>query len=66
VQIIVNGRPEQLPENATIEHLLATMGLTGRRVAVEYNGSIVPRFAYADTHLADGDCVEVVHAIGGG
>jgi sulfur carrier protein len=42
------------------------MGLAGKRVAVECNGSIVPRSAHATHTLADGDQLEVVVAVGGG
>ena len=35
-------------------------------LAVELNLEIVPRSLHATTHLAEGDRVEVVHAIGGG
>ena len=46
--------------------LLARLDLTGRRVAVELNLDIVPRSQHDSTRLAEGDRVEVVHAIGGG
>ena len=36
------------------------------RVAVELNGSIVPKSHYADTIFKDGDSVEVVCFVGGG
>jgi thiamine biosynthesis protein ThiS len=35
-------------------------------VAVERNEEIVPRSAYAEIWLAGGDCLEIVHFIGGG
>ena len=38
----------------------------GRRVAVEVNGEIVPRGRHNGHTLADGDRVEIVHALGGG
>src|SRR5690606_10077704 len=41
-------------------------GLAGRRVAVEVNGTIVPRGQHEAHALADGDQVEIVHALGGG
>ena len=48
------------------DDLVATLGLTGRRIAIEVNEAIVPRSQHTATRLADGDRVEVVHAIGGG
>jgi len=42
------------------------MSLTGKRIALERNGEIVPRSSYAAVHLADGDRLEIVVAVGGG
>ncbi|MBP7367169.1 MAG: sulfur carrier protein ThiS, partial [Pseudoxanthomonas sp.] len=50
----------------TLASLLEAEGLAGRRVAVEVNGMIVPRGQHASQRLADGDRVEIVHALGGG
>jgi sulfur carrier protein len=66
MQVSVNGEPRRLPDDATVAELLAALGRGGRRVAVERNGEIVPRGRHADTRLADGDCIEVVVAVGGG
>jgi thiamine biosynthesis protein ThiS len=46
--------------------LLLTLGLEGRKVAVERNEAIVPRSRYTETMLASGDSLEIVHFIGGG
>ena len=46
--------------------LLAELGLDARKVAVERNEAIVPRSAYGQTALAEGDQLEIVHFIGGG
>jgi sulfur carrier protein len=51
---------------SSLAELLAIAGYAGRRVAIEHNGAIVPRSRHAETRLADGDRVEIVHAIGGG
>jgi len=49
-----------------VEHLLETLALSGKRVAVEKNGEIVPRSRYPSTRLSDGDALEIVVAVGGG
>ncbi len=49
-----------------MQTLVATLGLEGKRIAVERNGEIVPRSRYGATALAPGDTVEVVGAVGGG
>lgn len=66
MHIQLNGEPYTLDPDLTAADLIAQLGLTGRRVAVEINEEIVPRSQLATTHLAEDDQVEVVHAIGGG
>lgn len=66
MDIRLNGAPLALPAPCTIADLLAAQGLAERRVAVEVNGEIVPRGRHGERTLADGDAVEIVHALGGG
>ncbi len=66
MQIQLNGEMTALDGDVTIHDLIESLGLAGRRIAVEVNEEIVPRSLHADTRLADGDSVEIVHAIGGG
>ncbi|MFN3842478.1 MAG: sulfur carrier protein ThiS [Rehaibacterium terrae] len=66
MQIVLNGQAREWPAAPTIAELLASEGLAERRVAVEVNREIVPRSRHAEYRLADGDRVEIVHAIGGG
>jgi thiazole synthase len=46
--------------------LLESLGLDGRKVAVERNLEIVPKSAYGEVALSEGDKLEIVHFIGGG
>lgn len=66
LHIRLNGDALTLPAPATLAALLDAQGLAGRRVAVEVNGEIVPRGRHPEHPLADGDVVEIVHALGGG
>jgi len=66
MHIQLNGASFELPDGQTVADLLVRLDLVGRRVAVELNLDIVPRSQHASTSLAEGDQVEVVHAIGGG
>lgn len=66
MHVTVNGEEEHLPEGLTVAELVERAGLSGQRVALEVNREIVPRSAYAETRLAEGDRVEIVRAIGGG
>ena len=64
--VTLNGEAKQVRPPATVVHLLAEIGLDTRKVAVERNEAIVPRARYAETWLAEGDALEIVHFIGGG
>lgn len=66
MDIRLNGEPLALSAPCTLTGLLIAQGLTERRVAVEVNGEIVPRSRHAGHLLAEGDRVEIVHALGGG
>lgn len=66
MRVKVNGDQRELRDGATVQELLAALGLEGARVAVERNRDIVPRARHAETALAEGDDVEVVHFVGGG
>jgi sulfur carrier protein len=66
IRVLLNGEPRHLDRGASIAALLDAEGLAARRVAVEVNGEIVPRGRHAERALADGDRIEIVHALGGG
>ena len=65
MNLTVNGNTLTLDGN-TITDLVAQLGLTGRRLAVEVNREIIPKSQHGDVALNEGDVVEIVHAIGGG
>jgi sulfur carrier protein len=46
--------------------LIDLLGYTGKRIAIERNGEIVPKSQHATTQLATGDQLEIVVAVGGG
>ncbi|MGH9158071.1 MAG: sulfur carrier protein ThiS [Acidimicrobiales bacterium] len=56
----------EVPDGATVASLLDKMGLSGRWVLVEHNGTAVPRAEQTSTRLADGDRLELVRAVAGG
>jgi len=66
MQIQLNGEVRDLASELTVAQLIEELGLAGRRIAVERNEVIVPKSEHAATRLADGDRLEIVHAIGGG
>ncbi|MFN3586562.1 MAG: sulfur carrier protein ThiS [Moraxellaceae bacterium] len=65
MQLLINGEPRKVAAG-TLAELVAELGLTGRRIAIEHNGEIAPRSAHATTPVQAGDRIEIVHAIGGG
>lgn len=66
IPLTVNGDSMELAAGATVADLIAQMAISGRRIAVELNGEIVPKADHAGTQLQANDQVEVVQAIGGG
>jgi sulfur carrier protein len=65
-EIVVNGRPMPIPGGGCISDLVEALGHTGRRIAVELNGDIVPRGLHDEVALNAGDRIEIVVAVGGG
>ena len=63
--ITINGE-EKNCAGMTVAQYLETTTYDPRRIAVEKNGEIVSKAAYAATILQDGDAVEVVSFVGGG
>jgi thiamine biosynthesis protein ThiS len=66
IAVLVNGRRVELAEPTPLLAYLETLGVSPRAVAVEHNGVIIERSAYADAKLDDGDVVEIVRMVGGG
>ncbi|MEO8104365.1 MAG: sulfur carrier protein ThiS [Betaproteobacteria bacterium] len=62
----INGKPRNVPPGSSVENLIATLQLEGKRFAIELNGEIVPKSRHAATTFNDGDKLEVVIAVGGG
>jgi sulfur carrier protein len=66
IRVTVNGKAQSFEPPLEIAALLARLDLSGKKIAVERNGEIVPRSAHARTLVADGDQLEIVVAVGGG
>jgi thiamine biosynthesis protein ThiS len=66
ISVVANGKATDLPSNSTVADLLAGKGLHEKLVAVELNGTILPRQAFGTTVLAPEDRLEIVHFVGGG
>ncbi len=66
MQIYLNGEARSVQTGANLAALVEDLGLAGKRIAVEVNREIVLHGTYREVELAEGDRVEIVHAIGGG
>ena len=67
MQIWINGKQNDFESDSMkIADLVSILNLTGKRIAIEQNGEIVPRSLYAQTQLNNGDKLEIVGAVGGG
>lgn len=66
VEVIINGKPHQLPRQMNLVDLLDYLGVRRDGVAVALNGEVVLREEWDQTLVRAGDRVEVVHMVGGG
>ena len=66
MQIVVNGRPSDVPAGLDLPGLIESLGLRVGSVVVEHNGSALLRSELSGVALAEGDRVELVRAVAGG
>ena len=66
MRVTLNGEAKELADGITVGDLIVGLELTKRRLAVEINRELVPRDAFAERMLNEGDVIEIVHFIGGG
>jgi thiamine biosynthesis protein ThiS len=66
ITLRINGKEVQLEGPAPLIAYLEKLGVSPRAVAVERNGVIIERDAYATTTIEEGDTVEIVRMVGGG
>ena len=65
-KIQLNGKKGTIKSKATIYELLKKFKLNNKKVAIEYNGIIIPKTNYKKKYLKNNDKLEVVQFIGGG
>ena len=66
IALQINGKPVELQQPTPLLDYLDELGVNPGAVAVEHNGEIIERAAYASVVLRDGDQVEIVRMVGGG
>ena len=67
MKLVVNGTERELADGTTVAELVASEGAaSGRGVAVAVDAEVIPRSAWQDERLAEGQRVELLAAIQGG
>ena len=64
--IKLNHRKHAWHEGATVRTLMAENNFDHSHIIVVVNGAIIEEDAWADTAIAPGDKVEMIHFFGGG
>ena len=65
-KIQLNGKKIAVKPNFSVLDLIKKFKLERKRIAVEYNGTIIQRHRYNKKILKNNDRIEIVHFIGGG
>ncbi len=65
-KIQLNGKKVSIKTNLTIYDLLKKYKLIHKKVAIEYNGTIISKINYKKKLIKNNDKLEIVHFIGGG
>lgn len=66
MKVQINGEQRELATGLTLAALLEQLGMKPDRVALELNREIVRRETWVQTHLKEGDRLEIVQFVGGG
>jgi sulfur carrier protein len=66
VTVSVNGSPQDVPSDLTLDRLVATLTTAPSGVAAAVNEAVVPRSRWSRQQLAEGDRIEVLTAVQGG
>ncbi len=65
-KIQLNGKKITIKSKSTIMDLLIEYNLENKKIAIEHNGTIIPKLKYKKKYLKNNDRLEIVHFIGGG
>ena len=66
ISIMINGKPDNVPEGTSLLTLLDNLDIDTGRVAVEHNMEIVNKNDFNDTVLKENDTLEIITFVGGG
>ena len=65
-KIQLNGKKISILTNISVRDLIKKYKLKEKKIAIEVNGTILPKQSYAKKKLKNNDKIEVVQFIGGG
>lgn len=65
MMILLNGTHHQT-DARNLADLVHELNLTGKRIAIEMNGELIPKSRHISTPMTDHSRIEIVHAVGGG
>ncbi|MCH4166158.1 MAG: sulfur carrier protein ThiS [Megasphaera sp.] len=63
--VTINGQAVDAA-GKNLRDYLTSEGYHNGHIAIELNGTVVPRTTYGDVTLTDGDTMEIVQFVGGG
>jgi sulfur carrier protein len=66
MSITLNGEAREIPAGLSVTALLDHLALRADRVAIERNGEILAKSAWAATAISADDRFEIVQLVGGG
>lgn len=66
LKLEVNGEPLEVSPGSTVSDVVEVIGCGARGVAVAVNSELVRRAQWPTAELAEGDRVEIMHAVAGG
>ncbi len=65
-KIQLNGKKIKIYRDLNVKDLLKKYKLNEKKIAIELNGTILPKSRYDKKKLKDNDKIEIVQFIGGG
>jgi sulfur carrier protein len=66
MRVTLNGEPREVAAGTTVEALLVQRTGSTRGSAVVVDGEVVPRSAWPEQRLQDGQVIELITAVQGG
>jgi len=68
MELTINGEKRTIEHANTLDALMKSLGYSSdtRGIAVAVNSAVVPKAAWVSTRIAQGDTVDIIHAVQGG